>query len=181
MDFFEIFLIGVALSMDAFAVSAACGISPKKMSLRHALEIAASFGFFQMAMPIAGWWMGEAIYGLVSSFSKWAAFAILAAVGSKMIFDSLRGEEPCMVMPLPFKTLMMLSVATSLDALAVGVSFSIVDCPVLAPSAMIGATTFTLSLAGIFAGKVLGKSAGGKFAILGGAVLIGIGVKILLF
>lgn len=181
MDFFEIFLIGVALSMDAFAVSAACGISPKKMSLRHALEIAASFGFFQMAMPIAGWWMGAAIYGLVSSFSKWTAFAILAAVGSKMIFDSLRGEEPCMVMPLPFKTLMMLSVATSLDALAVGVSFSIVDCPVLAPSAMIGATTFTLSLAGIFAGKALGKSAGGKFAILGGAVLIGIGVKILLF
>lgn len=181
MDFFEIFLIGVALSMDAFAVSAACGISPKKMSPRHAIEIAASFGFFQMAMPVAGWWMGEAVYALVSSFSKWAAFAILAAVGSKMIFDSLRGEESCMVMPLPFKTLMMLSVATSLDALAVGVSFSLVDCPVLAPSAMIGATTFTLSLAGIFAGKALGESAGGKFAILGGAVLIGIGVKILLF
>ena len=177
MDFFEIFLIGVALSMDAFAVSAACGISPKKMSPRHALEIAASFGFFQMAMPIAGWWMGEAVYGLVSSFSKWAAFAILATVGSKMIFDSLRGEESCMIMPLPFKTLMMLSVATSLDALAVGVSFSLVDRPVLAPSAMI----FTLSLAGIFAGKALGESAGGKFAILGGAVLIGIGVKILLF
>ena len=175
MDFFEIFLIGVALSMDAFAVSAACGISPKKMSPRHALEIAASFGFFQMAMPIAGWWMGEAVYGLVSSFSKWAAFAILATVGS------LRGEESCMIMPLPFKTLMMLSVATSLDALAVGVSFSLVDRPVLAPSAMIGATTFTLSLAGIFAGKTLGESAGGKFAILGGAVLIGIGVKILLF
>lgn len=180
MDFFEIFLIGVALSMDAFAVSAAAH-TPEKKSPRHALEIAASFGFFQMAMPIAGWWMGEAVYGLVSSFSKWAAFAILAAVGSKMIFDSLRGEESCMIMPLPFKTLCAIRCDEASTRSAVGVSFSLVDCPVLAPSAMIGATTFTLSLAGIFAGKALGESAGGKFAILGGAVLIGIGVKILLF
>ena len=181
MDFLEIFLIGCALSMDAFAVSAAYGISPKKISARDSIPIAASFGFFQMLMPIIGWGMGNAVYELVSSFSKYAAFAILAVVGGKMIFDSLRESESGMSLPLPLKTLMLLSVATSLDALAVGVSFSLVDSPIILPSVVIGLTTFTISLVGVYMGKLLGESVGGKFGVLGGIVLICIGIKILLF
>ena len=122
-----------------------------------------------MLMPIIGWGMGNAVYELVSSFSKYAAFAILAAVGGKMIFDSLRESESGMSLPLPLKTLMLLSVATSLDALAVGVSV------------VIGLTTFTISLVGVYMGKLLGESVGGKFGVLGGIVLICIGIKILLF
>ena len=170
MDFLEIFLIGCALSMDAFAVSAACGISPKKISARDSIPIAASFGFFQMLMPIIGWGMGNAVYELVSSFSKYAAFAILAVVGGKMIFDSLRESESGMSLPLPLKTLMLLSVASRL-----------VDSPIILPSVVIGLTTFTISLVGVYMGKLLGESVGGKFGVLGGIVLICIGIKILLF
>ena len=152
--------------MDAFAVSAACGISPKKISARDSIPIAASFGFFQMLMPIIGWGMGNAVYELVSSFSKYAAFAILAVVGGKMIFDSLRESESGMSLPLPLKTLM---------------SFSLVDSPIILPSVVIGLTTFTISLVGVCMGKLLGESVGGKFGVLGGIVLICIGIKILLF
>lgn len=179
MDFLGIFFIGVALSMDAFAVSVACGISQKKFRAKNALPVAGAFGFFQMLMPILGWAMGSAVYEYISAFSSWVAFAILAAVGGKMIYDSVRGEESIITMPMPLKTLLMLSVATSLDAMAVGVSFSMVECKILPSSALIGLTTFSISLFGIIFGKILGDKAGGKFEILGGLVLIAIGIKIL--
>lgn len=181
MDFLEIFLIAVALSMDAFSVSAACAISRKKISLRQSLIIAGTFGFFQFAMPLIGWSIGEIAYDYISAFSKWIAFFILAIIGAKMIFDSLRCRQSCTAMFLAAKTLLMLAVATSLDALSVGILFSCLDSEVMLPSIIIGVTTFIISLMGIKLGNFLGSCAGGKFEILGGLVLIAIGLKILFF
>ena len=173
MDFFEVSLIGIALSMDAFAVSATCGVNRKKAKIRSLLLVAFTFGFFQAAMPIIGWLMGETAYDYIKDYSKWVAFGILFSVGSKMIWDSISDKPSIITFPMPAKTLIALAIATSLDALAVGVSFACID------SLIIGCITFIISLIGIMLGGKIGDSAGDKFEILGGIVLIGIGLKIL--
>lgn len=179
MDFFEVSLIGIALSMDAFAVSATCGVNRKKAKIRSLLLVAFTFGFFQAAMPIIGWLMGETAYDYIKDYSKWVAFGILFSVGSKMIWDSISDKPSIITFPMPAKTLIALAIATSLDALAVGVSFACIDSSIFVPSIIIGCITFIISLIGIMLGGKIGDSAEDKFEILGGIVLIGIGLKIL--
>ena len=185
MDILDILLLAVALSMDAAAVGMTHGMTDPKMPLKRVLAIGGFFGAFQAVMPLIGYALTGLIAGafldVFEAASSWVSFILLALIGGKMIFDSLRESESGMSLPLPLKTLMLLSVATSLDALAVGVSFSLVDSPIILPSVVIGLTTFTISLVGVYMGKLLGESVGEKFGVLGGIVLICIGIKILLF
>jgi len=189
MNFLETLFIAVALSMDAFAVSVACGITSPKLPMKNAFIVALFFGGFQMFMPIIGWNLSELAYNQIQAYDHWVAFLMLAAVGGKMVWDAAgigKKEEQiekcqkCFANPLDYKMLFILAVATSLDALAVGVSFSCTKQPIFAPSSIIGVVTFLFSIAGLKFGTKIGDKFEGKFTFLGGIVLIGIGLKILI-
>ncbi len=182
MNFIEIFFIAIALSMDAFAVSIACGLSGTKIPMRNSLIVAFSFGFFQAIMPVIGWNLSEFAYEQIKDFDHWTAFALLTIVGSKMIWDSLHAQDEeckCFAYPLNLKMLFVLSIATSLDALAVGVSFSCVRQAITLPTIIIGITTFAICFAGLKFGEKIGKGSDSKFTLAGGIILILIGLKIL--
>lgn len=186
MNFIELVFIAAALSMDAFAVSIACGISAPQIRLKNTFIVAFAFGFFQAAMPVVGWNVSEFAYEYIKSFDHWIAFFMLAFVAAKMIWDGLHesrecDEKKCFACPnVDYKILFLLAVATSLDALAVGVSFSCTKYPILLPSLFIGATTFLFSFFGVKFGKKIVCSYDGKFEIVGGIVLLAIGLKILI-
>lgn len=181
-----------ALSMDAFAVSLSSGICVQGLRRRHALRASLSFGFFQFAMPVAGFFLGAGFRGAIGAFDHWIAFGLLAVIGAKMLFESfeVKDETTCTEEELAkkdirnFRTLLVLSVATSVDALAVGVSYSLIGAPVWLAAGIIGAVTFAVCLAGFEAGRKLGARLGDRFEraaeILGGAVLVLIGFRILL-
>lgn len=185
---FTNFLIGLALSMDAFAVSISASICTTSIPFATGLRAAFFFGLFQFAMPVAGWLLGTAFRGLIQGYDHWLAFILLACVGGKMIREGIRSRNPASC-PDPdekknngimrLNTLLVLALATSIDALAVGLSFSILGSPILGPAAVIGATTFVTCLMGVQFGKRL-KSLLGEWAeIIGGSVLVAIGLKIL--
>lgn len=184
MNFVELVFIAIALSMDAFAVSIACGISAPKIANKNAAIVAGAFGLFQAIMPLAGWNLGEFAYEYIAAFDHWIAFLMLALVGGKMVFDGFSKKEEideCFAYPkLDYRVLFLLAIATSLDALAIGVSFSCAKYPILYPSIFIGLTTFAFSVCGIKFGKRIGSSYDGKFAVAGGIVLVLIGIKILI-
>jgi putative Mn2+ efflux pump MntP len=178
-----IILIALALAMDAFAVSLGTGVTMCKMHLRHALRMAAFFGAFQAFMPIAGWSIGRFAADLIKSYDHWVAFALLAMVGGKMLYEAVRvekesGEEK--YDPHNVYMLLALAFATSIDAAAVGISLSFLQVAIIQPSLIIGASTFVISLAGVFIGCKAGNVFGRKIEIAGGLVLIGIGVKIVI-
>ena len=181
MNFIELLFIAAALSMDAFAVSIACGLSASKIPFKNMAAVALSFGIFQALMPVIGWNLSEFAYEQIKAYDHWTAFFLLFAVGAKMVWDSLRGHggKKCFAFPLNLKALFALSVATSLDALAVGVSFSCLRLPIIFPALTIGITTFLFCLSGIMFGKGIGRNADSKFTLAGGIILILIGVKIL--
>lgn len=180
MGLIEILFIAVGLSMDAFAVSISCGLTMEKPSARHALLIALFFGGFQALMPIIGYIAGMSVRDLIGGFDHWIAFGLLAFVGSKMIHESIssRGDDKRMD-PTSMLTLFILAVATSIDALAVGLSLSLLQTGILRSALIIGAVTFTISLFGVLVGKQTGSIFGNKVEILGGAILIAIGLRIL--
>ena len=180
-------LIGLALSMDAFAVSVSASICTAVIPGRIALRAALFFGFFQFAMPIAGWLLGGAFRQLIQSYDHWIAFALLAFVGGKMIWEGLRVRNPAYC-PDPddekshgimkLDTLFVLAVATSIDALAVGLSYSMLGSPIMTAAVTIGVITFVTCAMGIQFGRRL-KSILEEWAeILGGSVLVLIGLKI---
>jgi manganese efflux pump family protein len=182
------FLVGLALSMDAFAVSVSASICTASIPGFIALRAALFFGFFQFGMPIAGWLLGSAFKTLIQSFDHWLAFALLAFVGGKMILEGIKARDPASC-PDPDETrihgimrldsLAILALATSIDALAVGLSYSMIGSPILLPAAVIGLTTFATSLAGVHFGRRL-KAVFEEWAeIGGGSVLVLIGLKIL--
>lgn len=173
-----VFFIALGLSMDAFAVSVAAGVAIKELRLAHALRVALFFGSFQALMPVAGWLAGGVLKGLLANTAHWAAFIILAAIGIKMIAESTRLERIERDY-LSIKVMLLLSVATSLDALAVGVSLSLLGVPVITPAAVIGLVTFALSYAGVMVGEKLGHFFERKMEAAGGVILILIGIKIL--
>jgi putative Mn2+ efflux pump MntP len=185
---FTNFLIGLALSMDAFAVSVSASICTAFIPFATGLRAAFFFGLFQFAMPILGWLLGGAFKQLIQSYDHWIAFALLSFVGGKMLWEGLRARNPASC-PDPeeekshgimkLNTLFVLSVATSIDALAVGLSFSILGSPILGPAAVIGATTFVTCLLGVQFGKRLKGLLGEWAEIIGGSVLVAIGLKIL--
>ncbi len=180
MDIIVIFFVALGLAMDAFAVSITSGITIKYLRVHHALRIALFFGAFQAIMPIIGWLAGLSLRDFISGVDHWIAFGLLSFIGCRMIYEALRMEEDQKkVDPLKFHVLLMLSVATSIDALAVGVSFAFLKISIATPVLVIGMVTFLLSYLGIFVGNRLGHFFEKKIEILGGLILIGIGIKIL--
>ena len=180
MGLLTVCFIAVGLSMDAFAVAIASGAAIKDLKPAQALKIAAFFGGFQCLMPVIGWSAGLGMKGLFSGFDHWVAFGLLAFVGGKMLWES-RGaaEDSPKGDPLDNGALLLLAVATSIDALAVGLTFSLLDMAVAAPVVIIGLITFVISLAGVFIGRRAGSLLGRKAEAGGGLVLVGIGSKIL--
>ena len=185
MTLLEIFLIGIGLSMDAFAVAICKGLAmPDKVDRKGALLIALYFGVFQAVMPALGWLLGSQFARYVTQMAPWIAFVLLAWIGGSMIRESLSKEEKeeAKMGAVSHKELLVLAVATSIDALAVGVTFSMLELAVSigAAVALIGCTTFVISLGGVYVGNVFGARHKGKAEFVGGAILILIGAKILL-
>ena len=185
MTLLEIFLIGIGLSMDAFTVAICKGLAmPDKVDRKGALLIALYFGVFQAVMPALGWLLGSQFARYVAQMAPWIAFVLLAWIGGSMIRESLSKEEKeeAEMGAVSHKELLVLAVATSIDALAVGVTFSMLELAVSigAAVALIGCTTFVISLGGVYVGNVFGARYKGKAEFVGGAILILIGVKILL-
>ena len=178
----SILLIGVSLSMDAFAVSITNGITLKPFRLRYALWMGLYFGGFQFLMPLAGYFLGSSVSRYVDAWGPYISFFLLAFIGGKMLLDSLKpGEEDEGMQTLSHLKLLVMAVATSIDALAVGVSFAFMEDVRLLPAcALIGCTTFVISFTGALLGSRIPGLSGKKAGILGGVVLIGIGVKLLL-
>ncbi len=186
MGYFHIFAIAVALSMDALAVSVVNGCIIKKLNYRHALRIAFFFGFFQAVMPLAGWASGFYFRNYIENVDHWIAFGLLAFIGGKMIFESgVVKKDVCEINTdkkncLDFSTLITLSIATSIDALAVGISFSLLNVNIIEPVIIIGAVTFTICYVGVYIGDRIGHFFEDKLEIAGGVILIILGFKILL-
>lgn len=180
MGILELFLIALGLSMDAFAVSVTDGLCVKKMKLPKMLLIALTFGVFQGVMPTIGYALGQTFTGYISQFDHIIALVLLCFIGGKMLFDGLKKSEgdSCSAAGLPFGALMLQGVATSIDALAVGISFSAMRVNILLSAGFIAVVTFACSLIGVVIGKKFGSFLNQKAQILGGAILIAIGVKI---
>jgi putative Mn2+ efflux pump MntP len=182
-------LIGISLSMDAFAISVGSGICIPNLKPFHAVRSSLFFGVFQFLMPVAGWYLGYSFASYIKAFDHWIAFGLLAFIGGKMIFEALRrknAEKPREedasksgdIRSLPY--LLTLSVATSIDALAVGLSFSLLGRAIWLPAAGIGCITFVICMLGFEAGRHIGTVLEKWAELAGGLVLTGIGVKILL-
>lgn len=180
MDFLTPAVIGIGLSMDCFTVSLAIGTTTKTRLVYAAAIIAIFFGAFQAGMTAIGWLAGSSVIGLISAYDHWIAFILLAIVGGKMIWEGIRGgEEEAHIEVVQLVPVIVLSLATSIDALAVGVSFGVLQTAVLIPAIIIGAVCFIISFAGVMLGERLEYILGNKMEIIGGLILILIGINIL--
>ena len=180
MDLLTPALIGIGLSMDCFAVSLAIGTTTKTRLIFAATIIALFFGAFQAGMAVIGWVAGVSLIGLISAYDHWIAFILLAIVGGKMILEGVRGgDDEAHVEVIRIVPVIVLSVATSIDALAVGVSFGVLQTAVLIMALIIGIICFGISFAGVMLGERLEKYLGNKMEIFGGIILILIGIRIL--
>lgn len=189
MSFIELFLIGVGLSMDAFAAAICQGLFMTRIKWGHALTVGLYFGGFQALMPFIGYLLGAGFEKYINAVASWIAFVLLALIGGNMIREALSKEEENASAALDVKTMFLMAVATSIDALAVGITFACVPVEIMAASqlvntvvavCLIGLTTFTISCVGVKAGSVFGARYKSKAEFVGGAILILIGVKILL-
>ena len=185
MNFIDIFLIGIALSMDAFAVSICKGLSVKKVSAKHVLTVGVYFGGFQALMPLLGWVLGSQFSGYIQQYDHWVAFILLLLIGGNMIREALSGEEDeaedtATAGRLDHKKLFLMAIATSIDALAVGVTFAFLETPILSAVSLIGVTTFCISVAGVAVGCWFGARYKQRAEITGGVILVLLGCKILL-
>jgi putative Mn2+ efflux pump MntP len=183
VDLFSIIFIAVGLAMDAFAVSVASGLSIAGIRNHQAAKIALFFGGFQALMPVVGWLAGLSLREYIQSYDHWLAFVILGALGSKMLYEATflaEGAPDRCARALELPVLLALSIATSLDALAVGVTFSFLNVTIFAPVAAIGAVTFVMSYGGVQIGKRFCNFPSAKVEALGGVILIAIGAKILI-
>ena len=185
MSFPELFAIAVALAMDAFAVSVCAGCALKRVTVVHFLRLSLTFGFFQFLMPVIGWALGLTVRGFIESWDHWIAFALLAWIGGNMIREALSGEEDeaedtATGGGLDHKKLFLMAIATSIDALAVGVTFAFLETPILSAVSLIGVTTFCISVAGVAVGCWFGARYKQRAEITGGVILVLLGCKILL-
>ncbi|HUT64587.1 MAG TPA: manganese efflux pump MntP family protein [Spirochaetota bacterium] len=175
-----ILAVAFGLAMDAFAVSIASGTTIKQLKLEHALRIALFFGGFQAFMPVLGWLAGRAVSEAVKSVDHWIIFGILGFIGGKMIYESRRmKEDEDKFDYTKVSVLLFLSLATSIDALAVGFSFAFLDISIIKPIAVIGGVTFLLSLLGVYLGDRFGHLFESRIEVIGGGLLIGVGIKVL--
>ncbi len=173
-------LLAVGLAMDATAVALTTGFSAPRVRWRDALLLASLFGFFQGLMPAVGWLLGTRFARYISDWDHWLAFALLAVIGGKMIHEGLKPKEDTVARrsdPFHLRPLLILSVATSIDALAAGITLPVMDLPLLLATSVIAAVTFLLSLAAVFAGRRFGDALGGKLDVVGGVILIVIGAR----
>lgn len=181
MSLLEVMLIALGLAMDAFAVALAAGASGRAAGRRAAFRLSFHFGLFQFLMPVAGWFGGSLVAARIAAFDHWIAFALLAVIGARMIRSGFaHGEETAAGDPSRGASLVMLSLATSIDALAVGLSLAMIGVSIWYPSAVIGIVAAGLTLAGLRLGTRLGALLGRRMEIAGGLILIGIGARILI-
>ena len=182
--FIEILLIGVGLSMDAFAVSICKGLGMSKVRKINALLIGLFFGGFQALMPLLGWLLGTGFERYIRNIDHWIAFILLAIIGGKMIAEVIKGvdndEGESNQDKLDLKELTIMAVATSIDALAVGITFAFLSYPLAESVTIIGVTTFVISIAGVYIGNIFGSRYKKGASLIGGIILILIGLKILL-
>ena len=179
MGIISILLIAVGLAMDSLAVSISGGIVMRPFCMRQSLRLALTMGIFQGGMTLLGWLMGVSFSSYITAFDHWIAFILLGFLGGKMIYESF-GEEETTISSFSTKTLLTLGVATSIDALAVGVSMAFLKTSIYFPAFIIGFVTFALSLIGVISGYRIGKIKGINVELFGGIILIAIGVKILI-
>ena len=179
MDLISIILLAIALSMDAFSVSITRGLV-WNCKIKHMILIAVFFGGFQALMPVLGWILGIQLSKYISTIAPWLAFVLLTLIGIKMIYESFKmnKEETCRIFSL--KEILILSIATSIDALAAGVTFAILNISIIVPILIIGVVTFGLSFLGVYIGKKVGHLFESKIEMVGGLILIALGFKILL-
>ncbi len=180
MPFSEVLLIALSMAMDAFAVCLVAGSLRQASGPRPAFRLSFHFGLFQFIMPVLGWLAGRTLEPLIRNYDHWIAFGLLAFVGVRMIYAALRGDEAQPADPSRGVTLIVLSIAVSIDALAVGLSLGVLGISVWYPAIIIGVVTSLLSLVGLGLGQNFGTRLGKPVEIIGGLVLIGIGVRILL-
>ncbi len=183
MDLLSIIVVAVALAMDAFSVSISCGIVIAAPDFRQYFRLAFHFGLFQFMMPIIGYFCGKYLEGYIKTFDHWIAFGLLLFIGLKMIHEALsREEESCRRVKDPSRgwSLIVLAVATSIDALAVGLSLGVLGRPILFPSVIIGVVCTLFSVIGISIGRRVGPLVGKRAEAVGGVMLVAIGVKILI-
>ena len=180
MELFEITVIGIGLAMDAFAVSVCKGLSMKKVDWKKTLIIALYFGIFQALMPVLGYFLGSTFSSFVEKVDHWIAFILLAIIGGNMIKESTDNEEEKRNDNVDVKTMVLLAVATSIDALAVGVTFAFFKVNLLFSISIIGIITFVLSVLGVIIGNKFGDKFQNRAELAGGIILIIIGLKILL-
>lgn len=184
--FLTLFLIGVGLAMDAFAVSVCKGLAMRKVNPRQAVVIGTFFGGFQALMPFIGWLLGNRFEKYIKGIDHWIAFILLGIIGGKMLMEALKeGDEEeeevkCTDSHLDIKEMFILAIATSIDALAVGITFAFLDYPVAEAVTIIGVTTFIISVAGVYIGNFFGSRYKRRAEIVGGIILVLIGCKILL-
>ena len=187
MGFLELFLIGVGLSMDAFAVSVCRGLAMPRMDWRQGALAALFFGGFQALMPLAGWGLGRQFEQYITSIDHWIAFLLLGYIGGKMVWDAFHDDEACCQTGFALKELLMMAIATSIDALAVGVSLTAAGLGqtpgtalnIWQAAAIIAACTFSLCLLAVQLGRFCGRRLADKAGLAGGLILIGIGLKML--
>ena len=180
MTYIELLLIAIGLSMDAFSVSICKGLTTKKFSWRMALVCGLWFGAFQALMPIIGYFLGAQFQEMIEAYDHWIAFGLLFLIGANMIREAVWGKEEEQDGSLGFKTMLLLAIATSIDALAVGVSFACIQVKLWSSVIIIGITTFLFSVLGVKIGNVFGSRYEKSASVVGGIILILIGLKILL-
>ena len=179
MQIWEIILLGIGLSMDAFAVAICKGLSSEKFSIKSALIVGLWFGLFQALMPLAGYFLTGLVAGYIEFIDHWIAFALLGFIGGKMIFEAVKGEEK-QDASVAFKVMLPLAVGTSIDAMAAGITLAFSAVNIFIAIAIIGVITFVLSAIGVKIGNIFGAKFKSKAEILGGVVLILLGLKILI-
>ena len=182
--FIELFLMGIGLSMDAFAVSVCKGLGMVKVNKKQTVTIGLFFGGFQALMPFIGWVLGIQFEHYIKSIDHWVAFVLLGFIGGKMMVESLKKEEDGVVkkedVPLNIKEMFVLAVATSIDALAVGITFAFLGTPIVEAISIIGCTTFVISVGGVYIGNFFGSKYKNRAEFVGGLILVLLGLKILL-
>lgn len=183
--FFTLLLMGAGLSMDAFAVSICKGLSMRKVNKKQCLVIGLFFGGFQALMPFIGWVLGSQFEQYITSIDHWIVFILLGFIGGKMVVEAIREKDEAvevgkMDSPLDLKEMFILAIATSIDALAVGITFAFLQVPIVEAVSIIGITTFVISVIGVYVGNFFGNRYKKKAELAGGIILILIGLKILL-
>ncbi|AGI47300.1 putative membrane protein [Thermoplasmatales archaeon BRNA1] len=179
MEILTIVLLAIGLAMDAFAVSVCKGLAMGKATVRSMVIIGAWFGFFQFLMPIIGFYVGRSFKDAVEDYDHWIAFALLLVIGLNMVREGISGEEENVDASLGFRIMLILAIATSIDALAVGISLAMDEGTILVPSVIIGVITMGISMTGVKIGSLLGDRLGNRAEILGGIILVTIGFKVL--